>query len=143
MIVVFYCLATGIRVLVTQLDPGESPRQPRPGEGRMDIDQAVFDAWLTQWKGPGDRHPIQEYINSKTGMTPTLQYAIVQGGVVVNVMGDISPILHADNIAREVAAVPGAQAIPCVGVAPGATYLNGVFTNLQDPVTVKGVSLGN
>lgn len=143
MIVVFYSLATGWHHQVTLLDKGEVPRQAKPGEGVQAIDSLTFDAWMLQKRIGGDRDPIQEYLNTFTGMTPDpCEYAIVQGGTVVNVVGRADPALgHLDY---ELASRAGAQAIKTQAPAAiGATYQNGVITNPVDPVIAKGASLGS
>lgn len=146
MIVVFYSLATGWHTIIGILQTHEIPslRAPRPGEGLQVVEPAVFDAYVLQRRMGGDRDPIQEYLNAFTGMTPQpCEYAIVQAGVVVNVMGRVDPLLHADDIAKTIADFKGSAAIPTVDVRVGATYLNGIFTNPVEAVAVKqGASLG-
>lgn len=148
MIVAYYSTATGWHHQVTRLDPGEQPRATRAGEGMQVVDPTVFNAWLAQWKGSGDRDPIQEYLNTVTGITPQpCQYAVVQNGVVVNIMGKIDPVLHAADVARELVAWPNAAAVVIPGnlaVAIGATWnvLTGFTNPIEQIITKALVGLG-
>lgn len=138
MIYVYYSLATKWRHQLGRLAPNEGiGRFPLPGEGKMQIDEKTYDAWVAQWKGGGDKDPIQEYINTTLGVVPApADYAIVQNGVVVNLVGKADPALgHLDNEFRD---WPGAQAVlTALPLVVGATYLNGVFTNPVEVVIVK------
>lgn len=143
MIVVFYSLTTGWHHQVSLLDKGETPRKSMPGEGVQVIDQATFDAWMLQRRIGGDRDPIQEYLNTFTGLTPqSCEYAVIENGTVVNVVGKADPALgHLDY---EAATRPTAQILATpFRVAIGTTFDGQTFTNPVDPVIAKGVSLGS
>lgn len=137
MIVAYYSANTGRVNCVSLLDSGENPRRPNPGEGRIDIDQKILDAWQQQWRGGGDRDPIQEFISSKTGLVPTDdRYVIVQNGVVVDWIGNADPALgHLDGVPQ------GATVVQEAIADKGWTYDGQTFTKPAE-VTTKGAALG-
>lgn len=133
MIVVFYSLATGWHHQVSVLDANEVPRTARPGEDVQVVEPAVFDAWRLQARTGGDRDPIQEYLNTFTGITPQpCEYAIVQGVNVVNVVGKCDPALgHLDN---ELASRPGAIAVLTVAPAAIGAVYDPLLKTITNPV---------
>lgn len=140
MIVVYYSATTGRAFQRTLLSENEKPRSTRPGEGILQVDQKLFDQWLSSWGKDGAHDPIQEYVSSVTGLIPSNDtYAIVQGTNVVNIVVGADPALG--QLDNEFASRPGALAIPSNTAKVGATYVNGVFTNPVDVSTKQSAGV--
>lgn len=129
MIAAAYSVATGWVHQAGIIDAGAQVRASKPGEAIVQVDQPTFDAWVQQWQSGSHAYDaLQGYVNQVRGAPPVpADYAIVSGGIVVNVVGNADPALgHLDY---ELATNPGCLTVLTSGVVVGATYLNGVFTN--------------